>query len=61
MKIVSIRNVRLTSSGRLETSSSKEGIEVIYSDKGMEKKLYYFAYDLSNSNLSSNPRLFRLS
>ncbi|HCE84841.1 MAG TPA: hypothetical protein DEO99_01710, partial [Bacteroidetes bacterium] len=58
MKIVSIRNVRLTSSGRLETSSSKEGIEVIYSDKGKEKKLYYFAYDLSNSNLSSNPRLF---
>ncbi|MEC8757180.1 MAG: hypothetical protein VXX44_03950 [Bacteroidota bacterium] len=58
MKIVSIRNVRLTSSGRLETSSSKEGIEVIYSDKGQEKKLYYFAYDLSNSNLSSNPRLF---
>ena len=58
MKMVSIRNVRLTSSGGLETSSSKEGIEVVYDDKGKEKKLYYFAYDLSNSNLSSNTRLF---
>ena len=58
MQIISIRNVRLTSSGQLEASSSKEGIEVIYSDKGKEKKLYYFSYDLSNSNLSSNSRLF---